>query len=245
MATRSVASLVTVLCAIAVTAVQADVNERFEVGIRLRVDRSVTSRRLTDRLKTETEAIWEPYGIRLKWTDAGVSEPAANTVVLDASVERQFEEPEQVEWQTVLGRAVVNPEALNWRPIRVSFDAIERVLALRTRGDVSGARLVFDLELARALGRVLAHEIGHVLLGAPYHDPAGLMRRTFRPDELAEPDRTPFRMTCSGVERLRSRLRTMRGDPQPADRHNSAALDREGFRVTRNASPVESPCIQP
>jgi protein-tyrosine-phosphatase len=38
--------------------------------IRLRVDPSVTSRRVTDRLKLETEAIWGPYGIRLKWTEA-------------------------------------------------------------------------------------------------------------------------------------------------------------------------------
>jgi hypothetical protein len=32
-----------------------------------------------------------------------------------------------------------------------------------------------------ALGRVLAHEIGHVLINAPEHDSTRLMRATFSP----------------------------------------------------------------
>ena len=71
---------------------------------------------------------------------------------------------------------------------------------------------------ARALGRVLAHEIGHVLLSAPYHDEAGLMRAVFRPDELAGPDRAPFRLTCGGIGRLRSRVRMLTGiEHEPID----------------------------
>jgi hypothetical protein len=98
----------------------------------------------------------------------------------------------------------------------VSFDATEDVLALRTTNQ---ALIVRDHELARALGRVLAHEIGHVLLGAPFHDEAGLMRGVFRSNELAEPNRAPFRLTRSDVGRLRSRIPALTGiEQEPIER---------------------------
>jgi hypothetical protein len=243
MVLRSSIAFVAALCACGASAIHADVSESFEVTIRLRVDRSLTSRRITDRLKTETGAIWEPYGVRLEWTGADVSESPANGVSLDATVQRHFERRQRTEWPAVLGLAFVTPDAPTWQPIRVSFDATERLLTDRTTGRVSGAGLVLDRALARALGRVLAHEIGHILLGAPSHDPAGLMRASFRGDELGEPDRTPFRLTCSGVDRLRGRLRALRGDPQPVHQHNSTTLDLEGVRGTRSESSVGASCI--
>jgi hypothetical protein len=53
---------------------------------------------------------------------------------------------------------------------------------------------------------VLAHEVGHVILGAPFHRPAGLMRAQFSADELAAPDRRPFALTGVDVARLQSRF---------------------------------------
>jgi hypothetical protein len=47
-----------------------------------------------------------------------------------------------------------------------------------------------DLFVARALGRALAHEIGHYLLGTARHTPHGLMRERFTPQELLEPTTT-------------------------------------------------------
>jgi hypothetical protein len=244
MALRIIASFVAVMLACGAAAIHADVSERFEVDIRLRVDPSIASRRITDRLKTETEAIWGAYGIRFEWTDdAGAPGSAANGVSLHASLERQFERHLRMKWPAVLGRVDLNPDAPTWRPIRVSFDATEHVLALRTTARPAMAGIVLDPELARALGRVLAHEIGHVLLGPPYHHPAGLMRASFRPDELGEPDRTPFRLTCSGVDRLRGRLRALRGDPQLVHQHNFTTLDLKGFPGTRSESSVGASCI--
>jgi hypothetical protein len=242
MAFRSIAALVAALCACGVTAIYAHVHEPFAVGIRLLVDPSIASRRITDRLKTETEGIWGPYGIRIEWTDASPPEFAANSVSLDASLERQFENPRRMQWPPVLGRVVVKPDTPNWRPIRVSFDATENVLALRRTSRTSMAGIVLDQELARALGRVLAHEIGHVLLGAPYHDRAGLMRAVFRPEELAEADRAPFRLTCDSVGRLGSRLRVLAPDAQLVRQHDSTTLDFEGFRTKLERSPGAS-CI--
>jgi hypothetical protein len=160
---------------------------------------------MTERVKAETEAIWGSYGVRFEWTDAEAPESPANRMLLDARVERRFERRLQMEWPAILGSTTLAPDAPIWRPIRVSFEATERALALRSLGSL--ARIVLDPELGRALGRVLAHEIGHVLLGRPHHDPAGLMRASFPAEELGDPDRTPFRLTGGGVDRLRGRLR--------------------------------------
>jgi hypothetical protein len=193
--------------------------EPFELRIHLQVDRSITSRVVLTDLKDETESLWRPYGVRLEWTDVRADETATQGLSLEAILEPRIgQEPNEPVWTPVLGRAFVNLVATSRRPIRVSFDATEGVLALRTTSRASLVRIVNDHELARALGRVLAHEIGHVLLGAPNHDEAGLMRVGFRPDELAAPDRAPFRLTCIGVGRLRTRVRMLTGiEQEPTD----------------------------
>jgi hypothetical protein len=246
MALRAIASFVVALFACGFPAIHADVNERFAVHIRLRVEPSLASRRMTDRLKSETEAIWEPYGVRLEWTDDAAdpgSAASSNGLSLNASLERQFEQRVRVKWPPVLGRVEVSPDASNWRSIRLSADATESVLARRTTGRPAMAGIVLNTELARALGRVLAHEIGHVLLGPPFHDPAGLMRGSFPAEELRESDRTPFRLTCSSVDRLGDRLVALRGDPQLVQLHNSTTFDFEGFLATRSDSSVGASCI--
>jgi Zn-dependent peptidase ImmA (M78 family) len=40
------------------------------------------------------------------------------------------------------------------------------------------------LLLAKFLGRILAHELGHVLLNSTRHQPKGLMRAHFRPQDV-------------------------------------------------------------
>ena len=63
-------------------------------------------------------------------------------------------------------------------------------------------------DLGRALGRVLAHEIGHVLLGLPSHQPHGLMRRAFHPLDMVNPLRASYDL--SPLERARLRHRSER-----------------------------------
>jgi len=88
-------------------------------------------------------------------------------------------------------------------PVRISFDAVTALLD-NHRGST---QLIHDYSLAAALGRVVAHEIGHVLLGSPaYHDNDGLMRTTFFPDDLARPERSRFLLAQHSVMRLRERI---------------------------------------
>jgi hypothetical protein len=99
----------------------------------------------------------------------------------------------------------VPKDAVGAGPIRVSFDATERMLLRRS----ASGPFVGDRDMGRALGRVLAHEIGHVLLAVRQHDRAGLMRAVFTPAELAAPDRDSFRLTTDDLGRLRSRIQVM------------------------------------
>ena len=59
------------------------------------------------------------------------------------------------------------------------------------------AKLTLDLRdrlIARAVGRVTAHELGHYLLGSGGHQDRGLMRATYSPSELVGAWLEPFKV---------------------------------------------------
>ena len=177
-----------------------------DVGVRILVDPSISSKRLVKSLELEAETIWAPYGIRLSWLDPRTVPSLQPSI--DVHLDRKGGEPERIEWRTVLGNVMVGPDDRGPHPIHLSFNATWEMLKTRSaplRLGISG--VVPDLLMARALGRVLAHEIGHVLIGEKYHDRDGLMRAHFTTDQLAEFDRAPFRVTCSTMARLRAGLR--------------------------------------
>lgn len=63
-----------------------------------------------------------------------------------------------------------------------------------------------DAMVGRALGRVLAHEIGHFLLASSAHTSSGLMRPAFDGRVLGGWDRNPFRLQPIALGRLHARL---------------------------------------
>ncbi len=196
------------VCVCASAGIHADVCEPFVVNVHLQVDRSIRSRVIPADLKNETEVLWRPYGVHFEWTDSPAAGPVPSGLSLEVILERRIiDAPGLPTWATVMGLTSVKRNGPSARPIRVSLDATESVLA---SSRTSIGRMVYDHEVGRALGRVLAHEIGHSLLGA-HHDDVGLMRAVFRPNELAEPDRTPFRLTCKGLARLRGRIGLLTG----------------------------------
>jgi hypothetical protein len=207
------------VCVCAAAEIHADDCEPFVVNVHLQVDRSIRSRVIPADLKNETEVLWRQYGVHLEWTDSPAPGVAPSGLSLEVILERRIiDEPGLPKWAPVLGLASVKRNGPSARPIRVSLDATESVLSLRKFSRTSAGWIVDDHDLGRALGRVLAHEIGHSLLGAPFHDDVGLMRAVFRPDELAAPDRTPFRLTCIGVGRLRGRIGLLTGtEHEPID----------------------------
>lgn len=60
--------------------------------------------------------------------------------------------------------------------------------------------------IARVLGRVLAHEIGHYVLRSPGHAPSGLMRAVQTASELGEIAPVRYQLSAIDVRRLRQLL---------------------------------------
>ena len=59
---------------------------------------------------------------------------------------------------------------------------------------------------ARALGRVLAHELGHLLLRLNGHRDRGLMRSTFSHRSLIASGRDAFRFAADDLRAIRAAL---------------------------------------
>jgi hypothetical protein len=69
-------------------------------------------------------------------------------------------------------------------------------------------RLLQEVILGQAIGRSVAHEIGHFLTASTAHSEAGLMRASFSEAELAAPGVAAFALTIEDVRRLRERLQS-------------------------------------
>lgn len=106
-----------------------------------------------------------------------------------------------------------DPEALGWiefvdgRPQPVITVSLERARAVVNRAVVAGRPVsgwppvVSDRLVAVALGRTIAHEIGHYLLQSSAHSRTGLMRAGLTPRDLTE--RGIARVRLSPEERAR------------------------------------------
>ena len=199
------AAVVAVSCAFAVPGVRAQEPESIELRVHLRTGQVIRPRVNIGDLKDETAQLWQPYGVRIEWVDACGDDPAPGLCV-DAGLVQHMKEPDRRDGATILGVAFTRPLRPGVRSVLVSVDATTGVLARRRTPSSSIAPVVPGRELARALGRVLAHEIGHVLLEMWVHDETGLMRAIYHPHELAERNRDPFRLTACAIARLRSRM---------------------------------------
>lgn len=98
--------------------------------------------------------------------------------------------------------------SIDHTPVYVDQGATERLLESLTRAELFllvGHTFAAPADVGRALGRVLAHEIGHVILSARGHQPRGLMRRVFLAPDLVAPQRHPYELSRAELERLRER----------------------------------------
>jgi len=175
-------------------------------NLRLIVDRAHVLSTAT-RTKTIAEAsrIWSRYDVSLVADDDGrcaPESPAAITVTIDASHESSSGD-------AGLGAIRFAADGMPDSSIVLRLDAVARIA---TSAPVMGVHPALwpaglrDEIIARALGRALAHEIGHYLLRSPHHASVGLMRARQKGSALGSPSDRPFELTLPDRARLRLAL---------------------------------------
>ena len=159
-------------------------------------------------MMNEAAAVWAPYGITIRWTDRANPDRCMS---VDSSIAVQVDNTPSRRSSArpvTLGATRVSLSRTGPVPIRLDYAAVERLLGSLTAvtlGHVVGRQQLAPSDVGRALGRVLAHEVGHVLLGGSRHARRGLMRASFIPSELVDYRRRSYTLSTAEVARLAQR----------------------------------------
>jgi len=168
------------------------------IHVTLRFDPSIRSKIVRTTVGAEADAIWRGYGVELDWTSGSHA-----NLCLAASIDRSSNSGEPGTPSVLGSTSVSNRLDDDPAPIRIGFDALDAFVEPTTFSNA----VLHEYAVGTAIGRVLAHEIGHILLGAPsYHDQTGLMRRSFLPSDFTQAARWRFRLDERSVPRLQERL---------------------------------------
>ena len=151
----------------------------------------------------EAADIWAPYGLALKRAPACDRAAVDGLVLAVETVDRVPPGRAGV----VLGEVAFRdgtPEPRVSLFLNALLDLIGDTRALSLAA-LQSPRVLRDLIVGRAVGRVLAHEIGHYILATRTHATAGLMRSSQRSDELVAPSRAGFKLSALEAARILAR----------------------------------------
>ena len=167
--------------------------------------------------RQETESVYQKHGIGFCWLEGGTACPGS-AVTLYVRVAADVPSAE-----------TRDSNALGWigftdaGPGRFIVLSVRRAMALLGGAQLGARRLsempgMVDRLLPRALGRALAHELGHFLLARREHSAAGVMRESFRPEDVADESAGPRgRLASADAQRFAMRC-------GPASRPHLASL---------------------
>ena len=171
---------------------------------------------LVTRLLDEASAIWRPGGLQIVWRrvapevlpyssrEAGPSQ--ASTLRVDIGDDPGLAR----DARTPLGWIVFDSEHEPRPAIYLSHANAKELMALAR--PVVGIMEQMppaqrEVLLARALGRALAHELGHFLLKSKLHTPRGLLKAWHTAAELFTPERAGFTIDAAQRQEIAARLR--------------------------------------
>lgn len=168
---------------------------------------------LITAMATEVASIWEPYGVHVAWSANAVAGGCEHVdASFDVFIEHRTSPLAVSSKGVVLGSTYLRLLVIDHAPIHLDYNATDAILQSVTDDRlivVAGHHVIGSADRGRALGRVLAHEIGHVLLALPDHQRHGLMRSSYLANELAAVQRLSFTLSEGEVTRLRQRERVL------------------------------------
>jgi hypothetical protein len=153
----------------------------------------------------EAAAIWAPYGLALNRAPAACDRAPSDTLLLAVDAAERVS-PGRV--GVVLGEVAFRPDGMPEPRVSLFLNALLALVAdtrALSLAALQSPRVLHDLIVGRAVGRVLAHEIGHYILATRAHGPAGLMRSWQRSDELVAPSRAGFKLSAVEAARILAR----------------------------------------
>ena len=151
----------------------------------------------------EAARIWAPHGVSIVLPEATPLPPG---FALNATLAVRVADDAQGDaWSTPFGSIRFHPDGPE-STILLHYDAVLRsglqTVVLGGARESQWPRSLRTQVLARMIGRVIAHEVGHWLLGSRAHSRDGLMRASHPVSELAEPGRAGFALSAPDVTRL-------------------------------------------
>ena len=152
----------------------------------------------------EAADLWSPYGVVIESADAATPMTGETMHVMIAvgtgirDQQHQGDRRESAVRDRQLGEILGEVTVGGGMPARAITVFLDDLLRLVERTRLAGTsawqwpRSMRERIVGRALGRVIAHEIGHIVLDCGQHTATGLMRPTHRAADLIERGREAF-----------------------------------------------------
>lgn len=172
---------------------------------------------LTERvMKKELVRIWAGEGVRIIWRSSEAEVPPGDRF-LRLSLMGDEDRSHPATNRYVLGDYLPNEGRIRVSMFAASQTAINSSVASRR----SSQPFEYPLALGYVLGRAIAHEVGHALLGID-HAEGGLMQAAFNPRVIAESASDRFHLTVAESTRLRHDRFDARIPREPASADGAA-----------------------
>ena len=154
----------------------------------------------------EVERVWAPYGMTFCWAEGprGCEGVEARVRVLIAD-DLPASAVRETARQPVVGRITFHADAPG-SDIVLSVTSARHLVVHATLGGrpiSEWPAAIAEHLIPRVMGRALAHEIGHYVLGTREHASRGLMAASFRPDDVTLGSATRFSLPRPGAARMR------------------------------------------
>jgi Zn-dependent protease with chaperone function len=151
-------------------------------------------------LRREIERIWQSTGVEFRWAERLREDASHADYVITVQVTDAPADGVRIPAGAFGGVPIVGGRM---RPmIYVSPSAVK---ALVTSAGVSPGSGTFTVLYSRTVARVIAHELGHVLLHSDGHRSAGLMRATFVDGDVVSGDADRFGLATMDVALVHER----------------------------------------